>query len=77
MEVQMGRSKRLGLVLSEKEKSLVVALAKLEGELSQAALIRMLIYQAASNNGLLTLNDHPVGVQHSVPFVTKNWTASQ
>ncbi len=49
----MVRSKRLGLVLSDQEKNLVVALARLEGELSLASLIRMLIYQAAYNKGLL------------------------
>lgn len=50
----MVRSKRLGIILSIEEKELLVALAKLEGGLSLAALIRFLIYKAAISNGLIS-----------------------
>ena len=43
----MKKTKRLGLILTEKEKEWVIRLAELEGGLSQAALIRRLIRQKA------------------------------
>jgi hypothetical protein len=48
----MQRTERLGIVLSEREKAAVVRLAEVEGGLSQAALVRRLIRQAARSRGL-------------------------
>lgn len=52
----MQRTERLGVVLSEREKTAVVKLAEVEGGLSQAALIRRLIRQAARTKGLWQLS---------------------
>jgi len=43
----MLKTKRIGLIVTDQEKGWVVQLAKLEGGLSQASLIRRLIHQAA------------------------------
>jgi len=48
----MHKSKRLGLVLTPAEKTAVVQLAEVEGGLSQAAVVRRLIRQAAKSRGL-------------------------
>ena len=48
----MYKKKRLGLVLSAREKRLVAQLAELEGGLSQAALVRRLIRRAGEDQGL-------------------------
>jgi hypothetical protein len=48
----MHKSKRLGLVLTPAEKNAVVRLAEVEGGLSQAAVVRRLIRQAAKSHGL-------------------------
>lgn len=48
----MKKTKRLGLLLTEREKAWVVNLAKIEGGLSQAALIRRLINKAGMEHGL-------------------------
>ena len=53
----MNKTERLGLVLTEQEKSWVINLAELEGGLTQAALIRRLIYNAAKEYGFT--NDLP------------------
>jgi len=49
----MLKIKRLGLILTEEEKQFVIQLARIEGGLSQSALIRRLIRQAASAHGLV------------------------
>ena len=46
------KSKRLGLVLTPAEKTAVIRLAEVEGGLSQAAVVRRLIRQAAKSRGL-------------------------
>jgi hypothetical protein len=48
----MNKVKRLGLILTEREKYWVIRLAELEGGLSQAALIQRLIREAAQKHGL-------------------------
>ena len=48
----MQRTERLGVVLSKREKRIVLRLAEAEGGLSQAALIRRLIRQEARAKGL-------------------------
>ena len=48
----MKKSERFGLVLTSVEKEAVVLLAKERGGLSQSALIRCLIHEAASVAGL-------------------------
>lgn len=48
----MPRMERLSLVLSSREKAAVEHLAEMEGGLSQAALVRRLIRQAAKDQGL-------------------------
>lgn len=50
----MLKTKRIGLIVTEEEKSWVVNLAKLEGGLSQASLIRRLIHQAAEHHKFFT-----------------------
>ena len=51
----MLKTKRIGLIVTEVEKSWVIELAKLEGGLSQASLIRKLIYEAATKKNLQSL----------------------
>ena len=48
----MYRTKRLGLVLTPAEKSAVVEMAEAEGGLSQSALVRRLIRNAAHERGI-------------------------
>ena len=48
----MKKTKRLGLILTEKEKYWVIQIAELEGGLSQAALIRRLIRRKAVEHHL-------------------------
>ena len=48
----MQRTERFALVLTAKEKNLVELLAQLEGGLSQAALLRRLIHQAAQEHNI-------------------------
>jgi hypothetical protein len=64
----MLKIKRLGLVLTEEEKRFVVQLARIEGGLSQASLIRRLIRQAASAHGLVkfesSVSDGETGESH-------------
>jgi len=48
----MKKSERLGLVLTPAEKKVVAALARNRGGLSQSALIRCLIHEAARIVGL-------------------------
>ena len=47
------KTKRIGLIVTEDEKRWVVELARLEGGLSQAALLRRLIHKAAVQNNLI------------------------
>jgi hypothetical protein len=49
----MLKSKRIGLIVTDEEKSWVLQLAQLEGGLSQASLIRRLIHQAAERHSLI------------------------
>ena len=49
----MKKSERLGLVLTPTEKKVVAILAKSRGGLSQSALVRCLIHEAARVAGLL------------------------
>ena len=51
----MKKTERVGLVLTPNEKSAVVRLAEAEGGLSQGALVRRLIRQAAKERGLWPL----------------------
>lgn len=48
----MEKCERFGLTLTRDEKNVIVRLAEREGGLSQAALLRRLIRQAAQNAGL-------------------------
>lgn len=60
----MERCERLGLVLTPAEKIAVVRLAEKEGGLSQAALVRRLIRDAARAAGLwpsTSTISHPMG----------------
>jgi len=50
----MVKTERIGLIVTTEEKGWVVQLAKIEGGLSQAALIRRLIYQAAEAHCLIS-----------------------
>jgi hypothetical protein len=50
----MLKTKRIGLIVTVEEKKWVVELARLEGGLSQAALLRRLIHKAAVQNRLIT-----------------------
>lgn len=54
----MKKSLRFGLVISPKEKAAVERLAEVEGGLSQAALIRLLVRKAAHLRGLWPPADH-------------------
>lgn len=48
----MYKTKRLGLVLTPAEKAAVVQMAEAEGGLSQSALVRRLIRNAARDRGI-------------------------
>jgi len=48
----MYKTKRLGLVLTAAEKAAVVTMAEAEGGLSQSALVRRLIRNAARERGI-------------------------
>ena len=48
----MEKTERFGFWLSKDEKSVIAVLAEIEGGLSQAALIRRLIHQAAMQHGI-------------------------
>ena len=48
----MLKTKRIGLIVTEKEKKWIIQLAEIEGGLSQAALLRRLIRQAAECHNL-------------------------
>jgi len=63
----MQKSKRLGLVLTPAEKTAVVRLAEVEGGLSQAAVVRRLIRQAAKSRGLWPAADTPTQDPHPEP----------
>ena len=53
----MEKTERFGFWLSSNEKSMLTHLAKFEGGLSQAALIRRLIRQAAQKYGIWVIDD--------------------
>ncbi len=46
------RTEKLGIVLTPREKAAIVRLAEVEGGLSQAALLRRLVRQAAKARGV-------------------------
>jgi hypothetical protein len=66
----MYKTKRLALVLTPAEKTAVVEMAEAEGGLSQAALVRRLIRNAAQERGIWPPDQHRIasqlapGVQH-------------
>jgi hypothetical protein len=64
----MSKSKRLGLLVTPKEKDAIVQLAELRGGLSQAALIRCLIREEAKLRGIwpmhASVDAAPQGVSH-------------
>jgi hypothetical protein len=51
----MSKSQRIGFFVTDIEKAWIVHLARLEGGLSQAALMRRLIHQAATQHQLTEL----------------------
>jgi len=59
----MAKIQRFGFLLTSEEKILISQLAQIEGGLSQAALVRRLIHQAALEKGLTTLYQ-PSPVDH-------------
>ena len=68
------KTERLGLIATQEEKQLVVQLARLEGDLSQSALIRRLIHQAAERHHLIGPSNKRVtnfGVGHEQPTTTR------
>jgi hypothetical protein len=76
----MLKVKRLGSILTEEEKWFVIQLARIEGGLSQASLIRRLIRKAASAHGfersVSSLSDVHLEASHdqqySVQFASIN-----
>ena len=56
----MEKTERFGFWLSRDEKSVIAVLAEIEGGLSQAALIRRLIHQAAVQHGITTTDSPSV-----------------
>ena len=54
----MFKTKRLALVLTPAEKTAVVKMAEVEGGLSQAALVRRLIRNAAQEHGIWPPDKH-------------------
>lgn len=56
-------SSRLGLVLTSAEKTTVVEMAEAEGGLSQAALVRRLIRNAAQERGIWPPDQHRIASQ--------------
>ena len=75
----MNKTKRLGLMLTEREKSWVLSLAELEGGLTQAALIRRLIRKAAMEYGFQSTGfyrDAPNGKTHSETKLISKETTS-
>jgi len=66
----MYKTKRIGLIVTEVEKNWVIELARLEGGLSQASLIRRLIYEAATKKNLqgLAENQKNVGEKNEYTF---------
>ena len=54
----MNKTKRFGLWMTSSEKYMVAQLAELEGGLSQAAVIRRLIREAAQKYGVWSVH-HP------------------
>ena len=61
----MYRTKRLALVLTPAEKTAVVELAEVEGGLSQAALVRRLIRNAAQERGIWPPDKHRLAGQRT------------
>jgi hypothetical protein len=60
----MDRTERFGLVLSDTEKRVLCRLAESQGGLSQAAMLRHLLLQAARQNGLLPPGESDVREAH-------------
>lgn len=59
----MGKDERFGLVLTQAEKTAIVQLAEREGGLSQAAVLRRLIRDAARSAGLWPATPSPAKVE--------------
>jgi hypothetical protein len=59
----MLKTKRIGLMVNKEEKRWVIELARLEGGLSQASLIRRLIHKAAVERRLTTIEIYPKSTQ--------------
>jgi hypothetical protein len=57
------KTKRIGLIVTEEEKRWVSELARLEGGLSLASLIRRLIYKAAVEYRLIKIEIYPKSTQ--------------
>ncbi len=68
----MKKSDRIGFLVTAVEKSLLVRLAELEGGLSQAALMRRLIRQAALEKGLNYQRDCSAISNHNNPNALKS-----
>jgi len=65
----MLKTKRIGLIVTKEEKDWVVLLAKLEGGLSQASLIRRLIHKAAEEYNL-TANSNNISLSPDAELKT-------
>jgi hypothetical protein len=66
----MLKTRRIGLIVTEEEKRWVIQLAKLEGGLTQASLIRRLIYKAAESHTLVSVESNKTSneeVNHEQP----------
>jgi hypothetical protein len=61
----MYRTERLGLLLTPAEKTAVVQMAEAEGGLSQSALVRRLIRDAARERGIWP----PDKPRHGIPHI--------
>jgi hypothetical protein len=60
----MHKTERLGLVLTPAEKTAVVQMAEAEGGLSQSALVRRLIRNAARERGIWPSDKPKHTIQH-------------
>jgi hypothetical protein len=61
----MLKTRRIGLIVTEEEKSWVLQLAKLDGGLSQASMIRRLIHKAANESGLKSASSSEINNQQN------------
>ena len=68
----MAKRRRFGLVLSEEEKRIIQRLAGEAGDLSQAAIIRILIRRAARDQGAELYMGKSCGVTPAVDKLQTN-----